>query len=277
MSTGLCLKTFKLLANEKFFINICQSDGIPPPENIDRAQLLEICESEMESSYRVPMSISELRTINEQTVCDVAINPLFFEKIRVEELFRDFLITIIFEAMDTKYNVQLDVATKIILKNRTHWGTLVKHRIQKRDVKRVYESYQNQSSDTKALIDGLTNGTNKKSKLIEEVVENPSAVTGIQKNNITAQEKPKVQPIQYSMVTTGIRIFAEFYLPQVKSAKEVELHIGEDRIEVTVPSRGYSMGGCVAETIDVDRITAEFNVNKSVSIYYLIFATKHSF
>lgn len=264
MFTGLCLKTFKLLANEKVFINICQSDGIPPPENIDRAQLLEICESEMESSYRIPMSISELRTIEKHTVCDVAINPLFFEKIKVEELFRDFLITIIFEAMDTKYNVQLDVATKIILKNRTHWGTLVQHRIQKRDVKRVYESYQNQTGQTKALIDELTNGTNKKTKLIEEMAE-PAAGTG-NKNNTTAIQKPTGQRIQHIMVKTGIRIFAEFYLPLVKSAKEIELSIGEDRVELYVPSKGYSMCGFMSETIDVDRITAEFNLNKSVSI-----------
>lgn len=45
--------------NNKVFINICTSDGIPSPEDISNQELLDILQSDEPSDFRVPMSIGQ--------------------------------------------------------------------------------------------------------------------------------------------------------------------------------------------------------------------------
>lgn len=162
-------------------MNICQADGIPQPEDISVQQLTAILASETPSNYKVPMSITELRSTpdksgNDALVCDVAIHPTFFRKIEVAIPFRDFLMAIVFEALEVKYNVKINRETWIRLKNRKCIGTLIKHRIQNRDVQQVFESYQKPTKEQKTLLNEMQHKTTqevvKKKVLIEEI--NPS-------------------------------------------------------------------------------------------------------
>lgn len=126
------------------------------PEDISVHQLTAILQSTTPSTYKVPMSITELRVTKDKkntdvTVCDVAINPAFFRKVELSTQFRDFLMTIVIEALDAKYNIKLD-PDWVILKNRKCLGNLVSHRIQNRDVRQVIDSYQNISKDDKTIL-----------------------------------------------------------------------------------------------------------------------------
>lgn len=136
--TGFCIKTRELAGNGKVFINICQTDAIPPPKDITTAELQEILESDEPGDYRVPMSIGETRIESDKKgekakVCDVAINPSFFNKVTSIPEFKNFFLAIVFHGLQDKYNLDF-VEEKIILQNRKAFGTLQTHRIQQREI-----------------------------------------------------------------------------------------------------------------------------------------------
>lgn len=62
---------------------------------------MERLRNDTSHSYRIPMSISELRQekIKEVsvTVCDVVIHPDFFSKIQNDELFNNFLVQVLLQ------------------------------------------------------------------------------------------------------------------------------------------------------------------------------------
>lgn len=82
----------------KVFINLCQSAAVPSPEPIEAEELMERLRNDTSHSYRVPMSISELRQHDLKgvpaTVCDVVIHPDFLTKIQDDELFSNFLVQV---------------------------------------------------------------------------------------------------------------------------------------------------------------------------------------
>lgn len=82
----------------KVFINLCQSDAVPPPEPITAEELMERLRNDTSHSYRIPMSISELRQHDlkgvSTTLCDVVIHPDFFKQIQDDELFSNFLVQV---------------------------------------------------------------------------------------------------------------------------------------------------------------------------------------
>lgn len=100
---------------------------------------MEILNSDDPSNYRVPMSIGEGRTELDKSgapvsVYDIAINPKFFEKIEKDELFSTFFLTVAFEGLQDKYQIEINMQSFVILKNRKSIGTLQSHRIQIRDI-----------------------------------------------------------------------------------------------------------------------------------------------
>lgn len=92
------MKILTIDDKRKVFINLCQSDAVPPPEPITAEKLMELLRMETDHSYRIPMSISELRQHDLKgvptTVCDVVVHPEFFAKSQAEELFSDFLVQV---------------------------------------------------------------------------------------------------------------------------------------------------------------------------------------
>lgn len=295
---GFCVKAHRVTNNEKCFINICTSDGIPQPEDITADQLTEILSSETPSNYKIPMSITELRLTPDKSgkdavVCDVAIHPQFFRKIEALVIFRDFLITIIFEALDAKYNIQINRETWIILKNRKCMGTLQKHRVQNRDVQKVYESYHNPTNDHKRLINELTSDSNetKRKSLITEIDSHTANSIGKSKSPQTptcslsktpftlkstsssktlanATQKPDYCLLKtLSNDGTQTHAIAEFFLPEVMDYNEVSLDMGPDRLVLEARRAGYLFDSFFPFEVDSNLSNAEFDKTRHVSIF----------
>lgn len=292
------MKAHRNSNNEKCFINICVSDGIPAPDDISADQLTEILSSETPSNYKIPMSITELRLTPDKSgkdavVCDVAIHPQFFRKVEALVIFRDFLITIIFEALDTKYNIQINRDTWIILKNRKSMGTLVKHRVQNRDVQKVYESYQNPTKAHKTLInelksDGFVEPPPK--NLITEIEPKSTKSIGKGKGSQTStmfSPKPILTPVRKDVETIRTRIpeyrlfktshgdaitdnvIVEFFLPEVMAPDEITLDLSRDRMVFEARRTGYLFDSFFPVNVDVNLANAEFNSKNHVSHRHL--------
>lgn len=270
-------------------MNICQSDAIPAPEDISTEQLTEILRSETPSTYKVPMSITELRLTpdksgKEAVVCDVAVHPAFFRKMEALNTFRDFLINIVFEALDTKYNVQINLESWIILKNRKCMGKLVKHRIQNRDVKTVYESYQNPTPEHRKMIQELDGGkstpapsssSSKKPKLITEVFRSTTSTaakpTGADSRvNLPPNVGKSVTSIetrepQYRLFKNHSTLIAEFFMPDVAWQSEISLDLGRDRLVLEARRTGYLFDSFFPHNIDHHISSANFDNGSHVS------------
>ncbi|XP_073517769.1 PIH1 domain-containing protein 1-like [Phyllobates terribilis] len=112
---GFCIKT-RTSKNTKIFINICKSNQIPAAPDLTEQELVSILESDDPSGYRVPMSLGEPHVEVDNsgggcTAYDIVINGTFFEKIKNNELFREFFITVAMEGLENKYEMELSRGT----------------------------------------------------------------------------------------------------------------------------------------------------------------------
>lgn len=232
------------------------------------------------------MSITELRLTpdkagKEAVVCDVAIHPAFFRKIEAMNVFRDFLITIVFEALDTKYNMQINRESWIILKNRKCIGNLIKHRIQNRDAKAVYESYQNPTKEHQTLIRELDSGNalpaavpanpaNKKAKMITELATDaapkPADTRLILPAKVaTSSVSSEMREPQYRLFKNRSTLVAEFFLPDVMWQNEISLDLGRDRLVLEARRTGYLLDSFFPHNIEHNQSSAHFNNESHVS------------
>ncbi|XP_032869155.1 PIH1 domain-containing protein 1 isoform X3 [Amblyraja radiata] len=129
---GFCVKA-KTRSSEKIFINICKSDKIPPPPDLSEEDLVILLESEDPSGYRIPMSLGEPHAEvdnsgNGCTAYDIVINPTFYNKIHSNKLFMEFFMTIGFEGLENKYNLEMSREWRM-LKNRKFLGSVVEQNI----------------------------------------------------------------------------------------------------------------------------------------------------
>ncbi|XP_017025686.1 PIH1 domain-containing protein 1 isoform X2 [Drosophila kikkawai] len=260
---GICVKSFKVNSNEKFFINVCQAPEVPAPEDVTEEELIEILESPTPGSFRVPMSISEPRHTKDRSdktvdVCDIAINPNFLVKIQKSQLFNNFFLQIVAEAMSEKYNIQINMQKTITLNNRKFIGTLVSHRVRNDDVKRA----QPGSSEAQAAISSKDQGAgtpDKSGKLVQEINEKDAAAI-----RNTFRSAGGGQELQYKLRArvredTVDEIHAEIYLPNCVSSQEVNLDVGEDRILVESQKHGYVFDKFVNYRLQQDRAQALFD------------------
>lgn len=225
----------------------------------------------------------------EAVVCDVAINPQLFAKVEALVIFRDFLITIVFEALDRKYNVQINRDTWIILKNRKCMGTLVTHRVENRDVKKVYESYQNPTKESKTLLNEMKSdaaaavgGTNQRKSLITEIDSGTSKNLGKGKGSTmspiptvtssSSSSSPyanKTRKPDYRLFKTQndstTKMIAEFLLPEVTTPDEIYLDLNCDRIVLECQRAGYLFDSFFPSKVDVNLAHIEFNHMSHVS------------
>uniref|UniRef100_A0A1A9W373 PIH1 domain-containing protein 1 n=1 Tax=Glossina brevipalpis TaxID=37001 RepID=A0A1A9W373_9MUSC len=280
---GCCIKTFKINSNEKYFINVCQTEEITAPEDLTDVQLTAILNSDEPSSFRIPMSIAEPRITKDKSnnpveAVDIALNPKFFAKIEKSLLFRDFFSALIAEALNDKYNVQIKLDKVIILNNRKFIGTLVTHRIRtganenatssskssnERDTMEIKIAQASTSTDTL--------GTNK--PLIEEINSNVAEVANktSEENKEQRPESVKQQVTETALITPEFKfrarirnkqveeIQAEFYLPKCLSSQEITLDIGEDRILLESTKRGYIFDKFVDYQLNPERARAIFD------------------
>ncbi|XP_075461682.1 PIH1 domain-containing protein 1 isoform X2 [Ascaphus truei] len=124
---GFCIKT-RTSENTKIFINICKSDHIPAPPDLSEQELVSILESDDPSGYRVPMSLGEPHAEIDNggsgcTAYDIVINNSFFDKIKSNELFREFFVTVAMEGLENKYEMDLSREWRM-LKNRKIMGSI---------------------------------------------------------------------------------------------------------------------------------------------------------
>ncbi|XP_068141695.1 PIH1 domain-containing protein 1 isoform X4 [Drosophila tropicalis] len=251
---GFCVKSFKVNSNEKFFINVCQAPEVPaPPVDVTEEELIAILESPDPGSFRVPMSISEPRHTKDRSnntvdVVDIAINPKFLVKINKSQLFNNFFLQIVTEALSEKYNIQISTEKTIVLNNRKFIGTLVSHRVRNDDVK---------------VVNQITSPTSP---------EGQQLVQEINAADVTAVKTPKVQssPIANSKepiykLRARVRddvvdeIYVELYLPICVSSQELSLDIGEDRILVESIRHDYLFDKFLNYRLQQDRAQALFD------------------
>lgn len=280
------MKAYQQSNNEKCFINVCTSHGIPPNEDISPEQLTDILSSETPSNYKIPISITELRLTpdksgNQAVVCDVAINPQLFAKVEALVIFRDFLITIVFEALDRKYNMQINRDTWIILKNRKCMGSLVTHRVENRDVKKVYESYQNPTKEHKTLLNEMKSDASAVGgkKLITEIdsgtsknlgkgkgatKSSVSTATASTSSSANKTRKPDCRLFKTTQNDAATTV-AEFYLPDVMTPGEICLDVNRDRIVLECRRAGYLFDSFFPFEVDANSAQVDFNDSTHVS------------
>lgn len=200
---GFCIKAFQVKNDKKIFINICHTDGIPAPVDINEQDLTDILQGDEPHSYKVPMSLSDPRLATDksgkqETACDIAINTKFFKKIEKGGLFQNFFITLIFEALDNKYNIEISEDNWTLLKNRTVFGSLVPHRIQDRDVQKVKE------------FNGESETPEKPKKVLIEEIPDGDFKQISEHRKTTKSEHKLIQETENGEVT---KLIAQFQLP----------------------------------------------------------------
>lgn len=219
------------------------------------------------------MRLTPDKSGNQAVVCDVAINPQLFAKVEALVIFRDFLITIVFEALDRKYGMQINRDTWIILKNRKCMGTLVTHRVENRDVKKVYESYHNPTKEHKTLINEMKSDAATAvggKKLITEIVSGTSKNLG--KGKGSAKPTYKIRKPDYRLFkakqndTETTEAVVEFHLPDVMTPDEICLDLNCDRIVLECQRASYLFDSFFPFKVDANLARVEFNDINHVSL-----------
>lgn len=215
------MKSFKINSNEKFFINVCQAPEVPGPKDISDGELISILESTTPGSFRVPMSISEIRHTKDRSnnsveVCDIAINPKFLTKIKKSQLFNNFFLQIVAEAISEKYNLQISMDKTIILSNRKFIGTLVAHRVRNEDMQRTSGAVGTPDAVGRAISGNKLpeDPSTKPSKLVQEIDEQHAATI---RNNWTKNHQPLYKLRARIRDENVDEIHAELYLPNCVS------------------------------------------------------------
>ncbi|TDG49447.1 hypothetical protein AWZ03_004130 [Drosophila navojoa] len=264
---GFCVKSFKINSNEKFFINVCQAPEVPGPKDISDGELISILESTTPGSFRVPMSISEIRHTKDRSnnsveVCDIAINPKFLTKIKKSQLFNNFFLQIVAEALSEKYNVQITMDKTIILSNRKFIGTLVAHRVRNEDMQRASGAGGTPDAvgiaipGNKQIEEPSTSTSTKPSKLVQEIDEQHAATI---RNNWAKNHQPLYKLRARIRDEKVDEIHAELYLPNCVSSQEFSLDVGEDRILVESLKHGYIFDTFVKYRLNQERAQALFD------------------
>ncbi|VEN40409.1 unnamed protein product [Callosobruchus maculatus] len=224
---GFCVKA-REVSGPKVFVNVCKTGAIPPPKDITVRELQEILATEESGEYKIPMSIGEVKTDKDnkgQTVkvVDVAIHPSFFHKVETIDEFKSFFVAVVFHGLEDKYNIIFE-DEKIILRNKKVFGKLQQHRIQQRE------------------IDQKMTGASGEKSLISEIRGDESVgPKKVMIETIASTENPTREPIYrlFKKKDGQNCLFGEFKLPDVISAKELTLDVGEDRILLESKTRGY--------------------------------------
>ncbi|XP_038639392.1 PIH1 domain-containing protein 1 [Scyliorhinus canicula] len=234
---GFCVKT-KMKSSEKIFINVCKSDQIPPPPDLSEEGLVTLLESDDPSGYRIPMSLGEPHaeidnSSNGCTAYDIVINSKFYNKIQNNKLFMEFFLTIGFEGLENKYNLELSREWRM-LKNRKFLGSISEQNIRT------------------------------KSKPVIQELESSTSSPGTGSNPLISEvESTCVEP-EYTIVAEPADehpsfLVAEISLPKVDSAGSLLLDLGEDRIVLWARPDLYHLDIYIPYNIVQEESGSQFN------------------
>ncbi|XP_054615404.1 PIH1 domain-containing protein 1 [Dunckerocampus dactyliophorus] len=228
---GICVKTTSETGKQKVFVNICQSNSVPPPPELSREELVELLQSEDPSGYRVPMSLGEPHTEvdnNSQgcTAYDVVINQEFFQKCQKEALFQQFVIMVSLEGLENKYNLTLSREWKV-LKNRKFLGSVNEQNIR-----------------------------TKSRPVIQELQPQESSSSIAKRPEFTLFVEPPAGVPEY--------LIAEIKLPGVVSSRSLVLDIGEDRLVLTARPSLYHLDIFHPFLVDQDTSVAQYNSSTQI-------------
>ncbi|XP_029015428.1 PIH1 domain-containing protein 1 isoform X1 [Betta splendens] len=232
---GMCVKTVSEPDKQKVFVNICQSNSVPPPPDLSREDLEELLQSEDPSGYRVPMSLGEPHTEVDNssqgcTAYDVVINQEFFQKCQEELLFQQFVILVSFEGLENKYKLELSRDWKV-LKNRKFLGSV---------------SEQNIRTKSKPVI--------------QELQPQESSTASAKRPEFLLLVEPSSGNPEY--------LIAEIKLPGVLSSRSLVLDVGEDHLILTARPSLFHLDTFHAFLINQENSVAQFN--KSTQILTVI-------
>lgn len=227
---GMCVKTSSVSDKKKVFLNICQSQMVPPPPHLSQEALVELLESEDPTSYRVPMSLGEPHTEVDNssqgcTVYDVVINDEFFQKCQKDTLFQQFLIAVSLEGLENKYSLELSRDIKI-LKNRKFMGSIAE---------------QNIRTKSKPIIQEIDS---KESHTLPSLTKRPE---------FTLLVEPPSEKAEH--------LIAEILLPGVSSARSLVLDLGEDRLVLIARPSLFHLDIFFPMLIDQENSVAQYNTN----------------
>ncbi|KAM9298798.1 PIH1 domain-containing protein 1 [Gastrophryne carolinensis] len=238
---GFCIKTHTS-TNGKIFINICKSNDIPAPPDLSEQELVAILESDDPSGYRVAMSIGEphVEVDNSGSGCtayDIVINSTFFEKIKNNELFREFFMTVAMEGLENKYELELSRDWRM-LKNRKFMGSIFEHNIR---------------TKSKPIIQEMD------AKLPQPAPSKPLIL-----ENTSSPEVPKYTILAEPPEGYPSFLVAEISLPKVSSVRSLVLDLGEDRIVLLGRPDLYIMDIFIPYNIIQEESGAQFNKDTKV-------------
>ncbi|XP_022291151.2 PIH1 domain-containing protein 1-like [Crassostrea virginica] len=242
---GFCLKT-KKDNGEKVFINVCQADNVPQPKDITEEELLKLLESEDPFGFRVPMSIGEPHAEIDKsgqgcTAYDVVIHPAFFEKMKDNEVFRAFFLSVTLEGLEDKYSLTLS-REWVILKNRKSVGRLQE---------------QNVRTQSKPVIMEMGDQTSGPGKPLIQEMDSPKPLS--QEELKARGQKPEFQIVQDPAEGHPEFLVAEISLPHVKMASTLSVDVGEDRIVLETRSNKYYLDIYLPYLLVQEDCLAQFN------------------
>ncbi|XP_071439466.1 PIH1 domain-containing protein 1-like [Hetaerina americana] len=267
---GFCVKLRKSTTDRgKVFINICKTDQIPAPEDKSESELMEILKSDEPSTYRVPMSVGEERpdidkSGNPCSVYDIVINSAFYKKVEGSQFYRQFLITAILEALEDKYDLQLEKEEFAVLKGRKCKGGMAEHKIQVRSKPLVQMMSSNEmGKNSNKKLDSKPGAEGPKKPLISEIKSTPIIASNVKATTEKSQRPPYI--LKCRSEETGEKvILAEILLRNVLFAKDIEIYVGEDRILLTTKSSSYSLDIFLPHLINQEKTVAEFSKENKV-------------
>ncbi|XP_028311128.1 PIH1 domain-containing protein 1 [Gouania willdenowi] len=228
---GICVKTTSESDNQKVFINICQSNSVPPPPELSREELVELLQSEDPSGFRVPLSLGEPHTEvdNNSQACsayDVVINQDFFQKCQKEPLFQQFVILVSVEGLENKYSLELSRDWKV-LKNRKFLGSVSEQNIRA-----------------------------KNRPAIQELQPQDAPPASVERPEFTLLVEPPAGEPQY--------LIAEVKLPGVSSSRSLVLDVGEDRLVLTARPSLYHLDIFHPFLVNQERSTAQYQQSTQI-------------
>lgn len=245
---GFCVKTTEVGTNKKLFVNICQTDALPPPDDISESQLADICNSDEICNYKIPLSIGEVRNESDKKgigakAVDIAINTKLMYKIENSLLFKNFLLTVVFGGLQDKHNLHA-TDERVILKNKKAYGTLQLHRIQQREIENTIASTK---GEEEILLD-----TNRNAKPIIQV--------------LSSSEKSSITPKYRLFRKKGEDnlCYCEIQLSAAPRSSDFMLEAGEDRVVFESKVSGYFLDFYLPFSVNSESVTSTYNTRSKI-------------